>query len=937
MVRREPPAPARAGVTDVVTFRHLRSLVVGLSFACASSADPPKPKSADDLARELSDPSFRVRETATRELWKLGESARPALEKVASTGTPEAAERAHGVLDKFDWGIAPDTPAAVLDQIKAFRDGGPGERNTALLRLVEGGRANHRILRQLLSKQAADPTDAAAGGARRKMFEVYGKAVSARVPGLLFDGKADEAEGLLELNALGPSEDHIRDYVLFMASCGRIKAVVESLTTLRTQQPDNRGPALALVYAYRAGGSVEQAKALLKTLADTDQAMDERYDSLLADLGAWGELADRPVRSPNSFDGLRAFRLRMAGKTAQADVVLKELLTADSTYSRGFGMEASALGLFVNGRTADGLTRLKATESAPHVAADIYAARLDFDAALDLIRTGLADDNGTTQDGEEGRIRRTLHTLYKLKKARLLAQLGERDDAAQLLNGLEEVADRSDRGVQTELVRTAVRSGFPDIAAALLGKIQARRDEYGDRQGSTLYDPFEPLFEADADAARFWWRVVRFANPRGNPGEQMRTVRDLLNGKLKPDAVAGWFEAADDYAKRSEQADHLTPASADPVRMAMGLSAAHRANASTELAVAVLEAFADRGGHSRTDSARAWVFGLDETFRLWVDLGDWLGELGRHKDAAMRLEQGWRLHPNNPVLLYLSGKALVAAGNPKEGRRRMAMAHVVALGNPQLRGRFLEELVNRGEKDDMRVELARLSECAWGVDNTNTGNVWNQVGRAAVALHDFATARDAQRKGMHFVLKTSGIVYVEGQAYANVPAQARGVDARQLLVEGKLPEALAAADDALRIMPSHADTVHALVTMLDKRGETAAADRLFSAVWERYAAAIRANPKSGWLKYQAAWLAVGCRREKDAALKYATAAVDDDPTHLASREALAEAHFRNGDRGKATEIMTALAADDRRSWHYKRQLERYKSSAFDAPLLAYGE
>jgi tetratricopeptide (TPR) repeat protein len=828
------------------------------------------------------------------------------------------------VLDKFDWGIAPDTPAGTLDLIKAFRDGGAADRQAAVLKLVAGGPATHRVLRQLLSKQAADLTDSTAIASRKKMFEAFGKAVSARVPGLLFDGKADEAEGLLELNVLGPSEDHIRDYVLFMAASGRIKPAMDTLALLQKQRPDSPGPAVAMVFACRAAGNGERAKTLLKKLTEADPALDERYDALLMDLGAWGELLDRPVRNPNSFDGLRAFRMQLAGKSAEADSVLKELLAADSSYTRGFGMESNAIGLFVNGRTTDGLSRLKATESAPHVAADIHAARLEYAAAFDLIKAGLAEDNGTTQDGEEGRTRRTLHTLYKLKKARLLAQLGERDAAAQLLSALEDVADRSDRGVQTELVRTAVRSGFPHIAAGLLGKIQARRDEFGDRPGASLYDPFEPLFEADADAARYWWR-------------EMRIVRDLLTGKLKAGAVAGWFEAADDYAKRSEQADHHTPASADPVRQALGLAAAHRANGNTEQAVAVLEAFADRGGQHRTDSARAWVYGLDETFRLWVDLGDWLGELGRHKDAAERLEQGWRLHPNNPVLLYLSGKALVAAGDAKEGRRRMALSHVVPLGSPQLRGRFLEELVNRGEKDEMRVELARLAECAWGVDSSNSGNVWNQMGRAAVVLKDFATARDAQRKGMHFVLKTSGIVYVEGYAYANVPALARGLDARQLLAEGKVKEAMASAGDALEIVPTHADTLHSLVAMLDKQGETAAADKLFATAWERYAAAIKANPNSGWLKYQAAWLAVGCRREKEAALKYAAAAVEDDPTHLGYREALAEAHFRNGDRDKAAEIMTALTADDRRSWHFKRQLERFKSAAFDTPLALRDE
>jgi tetratricopeptide (TPR) repeat protein len=916
----------------------LSVLAASLLAPLSPSADPKQPsKTPDDLVRELSDPNFRTREAATRDLWLMGEKARSALEKAVNEGSPEAADRAEGVLAKFDWGITPDTPKDVLTQIQAFRDGNTAQREAAVLKLAHGGPAAHHALRLLLGKEVPDPPQAPPGTARRQLFTAVGKTIAARVPGLLFDDKTAEAEGLLELNLLGPSEDHLRDYVLFKAARGQSTQAVDKLIALRKQSPDGRGAAVALVYALRAAGEGEKARILLKELTQADPQLDERYDNLLVDLGRWEELAERPAKNPNSAEGLKAFRLQHAGKRAEADAMLKDLLASDTGSTRGFSVEAGAVGLFVNGRTADGLARLKAAESAPHIAADIHTARLEYAAAMDLIKAGLADDNGTVQDGEEGRTRKTLHTLYKLKRARLLAQLGERDSAAQLLTALEDVADRSDRGVQTELVRTALRSGFPDVAAGFLGRMQASWDEFGGGTSTTVYDPFEVVFDADADAARWWWRVVRHADPKADPADQMRTVRDLLTGKLKAEAVAGWFTAAEEYTAKSERADFQTPVSADPVRHALALAAAHRANGNTKQAVAVLEAFADRGEHKRTESSRAWVFGLDETFRVWVDLGDWLGELGRHADAAKRLEQGWRLHPNNAVLLYLSGKALVAAGDAKEGQRRIDLAHVMPLGNPHLRGRFLEELVARGEKADMRVEVARIGECAWGVDSNSSGNVWNQVGRAGVVLRDFAAAAAAQRKSMHFVLKTAGIVYVEGFAYANVPALVRGMDARHLLADGKVTEAVAAGEEAMAIVPTHADTLHGLVTMLDKRGETAAADKLFAAAWGRYTAAIQGHPKSAWLKYQAAWLAVGCRREKEAALKYAAEAVADDPDHKGYREALAEAHFRTGDRDKATAAMAKLSDDDRRSWHFKRQLERYKTAAFDAPLPFHDE
>ncbi len=915
--------------------RSLSSAVAAalLFLSHGPAADPPtRAKSVDDLVRELSDPSFTTREAATRELWKLGETARPALERAVTDGTPEAAERADGILAKFEWGILPDTPRETLAQIQKFREGNAADREAVLVKLTEGGATSHHTLRVLLSKDVPDSPDTAPGTARRHLFARFGEAVARRVPVLLVDGKATDAETLLSLNLLGPSESHIRDYVLFMSARGQTSAAVVKLTERRKQVPDEPEVGVGLVYALRAAGDTDKAMRLMRGLAETDPSLNDRYDTLLVELGAWDELVGRPVRNPNSAEGLKAFRLRLAGKPDEADAILKELLTADTSYSRGFSMEAAAIGLFVNGRTADGLNRLKAAESAPHVAADIHTARLEYAAALDLIKAGLADDHGAVGDGDEARTRRALQTVHKLKRARLLAQLGERDAAVQLLTDLEDVADRSDRGVQTELVRTALRSGFPDIAAGFLGKMCARWDESGGGSTTTVYDPLEVLFDADADAARFWWRVVRFADPKGNPADHMRTVRDLLVGKLTADAVARWVKTADEYAAMSEHADHYTPVSSEPVRQALALAAAYRAIGDRKRAVGVLETFADRGEHKRTDSSRAWVFGLDETFRVWVDLGDWLGELGRHQDAAKRLEQGWRLHPNNAVLLYLSGKALVARGNEKEGRRRMALAHAVPLGNPQLRGRFLEELVNRGDKDAIRTEMTRIGECAWGVDANTSGNVWNQVGRAGVVLKDFAAAAAAQRKSMHFVLKTNNIVYVEGFAYANVPCLVRGMDARRLVGEGKVKDGLAAADEALAMVSTHVETLHGLVTLLDQKGETKAADKLFADAWGRYADAIRSNPKSVWLKYQAAWLAVGCRREKETALKYAAEAAADDPDHKGYREALAEAHFRNGDRAKATEVMTGLTTADRRSWHYKRQLARYESAAFDAPL-----
>ena len=102
---------------------------------------------------------------------------------------------------------------------------------------------------------------------------------------------------------------------------------------------------------------------------------------------------------------------------------------------------------------------------------------------------------------------------------------------------------------------------------------------------------------------------------------------------------------------------------------ALALAAAYRAAGKPDDAIAALVEVADKLAKAADDEearsarryaagSRGWVFGIDERFRFWVELGDLLVEQGRHKDAATRLEQGWRRYPDNPVLLYLSGRAL---------------------------------------------------------------------------------------------------------------------------------------------------------------------------------------------------------------------------------------------------------------------------------------
>lgn len=903
---------------------HLAALV-----ACAA----PTP---EQLVRDLGSPVFAAREKATHELWKLGEKARPAL--TAALGSPDAevARRARGILDKFDWGVLPDTPADVLTQIREFRSNIPEKQLAAVSALLKLGEPAVPTLRAVLAKDLPPES-------REKIFDHLAWSLRRQVPGLLLAGKPDRAEALLALNALGPSDEGLIDYAVFLHLRGRAKTAARELEKVKAAGgPPGEAAARALVFVYRAAGEADKARAAAKELDAAGKLTPPEgrgwqtanlYESLLEDLGAWAELVDRPAPQANSADGLKVFRLRMAGRTREADELADRQKDADLVaQARGGGLDEATLALMLNHRPLEGIDRLKTRHNAPHILADMLAARLQFRDALDLVAAEKFDEASGP-----------LRQLYATRRGRLLAQLGERDAAAQVFGKVAERITGGDGPVLYQLVRAEVRSGRYDLACEHFGRALALSEEEsgGRRRDGASLDPFELIFEADADAAQYWWRVLRRAKPAGEPpGATMRRVRALLTGSA---SAADLDRAVKAAAGTAPSVDATDGQAADWwANRALALAAAYRAAGKPDDAIAALAEVADRPAKAPdTEDARSagqfaagsqgWVFGIDERFRFWVELGDLLTEQGRHKDAADRLEQGWRKSPENPVLLYLSGRALQKAGDEEGGRRRAELAHWVALGNARLRGRFLKELVGRGATADARRERDLAREAGW-VPEDYIGNVWNQVARASVFVKDYDAAAAAHRRAVHYLLRKPGVSYVEGAAYLTVPQGLRGFAARGLLAAGKADEAVALAKECLAVMPGHSELVVALAPELDRLGRKKEADELFKTVWDAYGAVVEQHPNSGWARYSAAWVAAGCRRELDAALAHAKKAVELDPELLAHKEALAEVHFRRGERDQAVGLMKELVAADRRNHHYHRQLDRYQTGDVKSPL-----
>ena len=910
----------------------------------ARAADP----TPEQLAQDLGSPVFTERDKATKALWKMGEKARPALLQAAKSDDPEVAQRAKEILEKFDWGIFPDTPASVLKHIRAFRGGQIEDQKSALTALLKLGESTAPTLAVLLSKPMPAEN-------RPEVFDHLCWMLRMEVPALLVAGRIEQVESLLALNALGPNSAGLTDYAVFVHLRGKASATAVKLEGIKKAGgPAGESAAAALVFLYRAAGDRDNALAAAKRLALGNKELDEDtratyqqfsvvdahniYNSLLEDLNGWDVLAERIDPRVNSRDGLLAYRLRMAGKAKEANELLdKQKDASPGPARRAAAVDEATLALMLNDRSFEGMDRLKTLRTSPHILADLMSSRLEFAEALDLL------SNNKKIDEASGLNVAYLRGLYGTRKGRLLAQLGQRDAAAQVFAQVAEQLGQRDAYLITQLVRAEIRAGRYDLACEHFGIAMGRNAENngGRAGGSGSQDAWEVMFDADADPAEYWWRTLLAAKPANEtPGATMLRVRNLFIGKATPADLA--------HAIAASKRDVPPDGTIDAEQRALAIATAYRAAGKLDEAVAVLIELADKLGVRPAPTepdqieeeisarrygrgSRAWVFGIDERFRFWMELGDLLMEQGKAKEAAVRYEQGWKIYPDNPVLPYLSGRALAKSGQEAEGRKRMEASHWIALGNARMRGRFLEELCNRGLTADAKRERDLVRESGW-LAELYLGNVWNQVARASVLVKDFDAATVANHRAIHYLLRTPGVAYVEGYAYLTVPQGLKANVARGLLQEGKIPEALAAARECLTVMPGSIDLVIQMVPELDKKGHKKEADELYKLVADVYAKQVKDNPESGWAKNAAAWLAAGSRRELDAALAHAQKAVELDPAIRSYRETLAEVHFRRGNRPKAVALALELVAADRRNYHYKRQLERYQTAAFDSPL-----
>ena len=115
------------------------TVVTAAPTSTPPAAPPPKGPTPEQIRQAIDDlasPRFAVRERASKLLWEAGRAAEADLRVAAKGKDEEAANRAKAILEKFDWGLYPDTPAEIVKLIERFRGGDPDTRQQVVGELM---------------------------------------------------------------------------------------------------------------------------------------------------------------------------------------------------------------------------------------------------------------------------------------------------------------------------------------------------------------------------------------------------------------------------------------------------------------------------------------------------------------------------------------------------------------------------------------------------------------------------------------------------------------------------------------------------------------------------------------------------------------------------------------------------------------------------------
>jgi len=875
--------PGRAGVVALAALCAAAGWLLTPPVVRAVDTPTTAPADAAAIARavkELAHDQYRVRERATKFLWSVGRAAEPALREALKSKDLEVVSRAEFILEKFKWGLYPDTPKQVVDLIEQYRKGNHAAKRAVIAKILALETHAYRTL----SAIAEAETDR---NLKADIHRRLRKHVKTAVTELLADAKFTEAEVMLETIAASGHAEGIRHYAAYILQRGRLAEKIAYWT--KTSKP---AAAEVLTSLHRANGDLAAARRSAEKTRD-----DALLDHVLFEQGDWKALARRlgarvaEGKTDIETLGFLAAYQRLAGDAKAFEATLKTVgdHAAADTDDLWHCIEV----FLVNDRPADAL-KLAIRHGDHARAADLLVAQWRFAEAIDLIRQSRKE---LPEDSDKA-------FELDIALAGHLSMLGEKDQAAKVYDRAFRSLDRRKHpGRINRVVSAEMGAGLTDQAVRHCVEAAGKLDESRRRNLAAAVVP------GVTGGTLRWWDFVRKKHPGETFAATLGRVRKLLDRKT---GAAGFPALAKEVEK--SLADLKSAGAAEWASEAAGWYETLAATADLLGHKGLLLAYRRKAAESPAQPG------------AWERLGDELLRQEQWADAAKAYEQAAK---EGLVILvtYLRGWALARAGQKDEGRKHMDLAALLPLGDEAARFDLAGTMADRGEDAaalaQYRIIVATGDFDSWHLSNA-TRRLADRRAKARPKAEECFKIADVYEHYRLDCLRTS-IGFPAAAGYLAWGSRVHQMRARGHLAAGKPDDAQRQIDQCLALKPGDVDLTIRMAGELDRAGRKARADALFAKVFDLHEKTIRDYPRAALHRNNAAWLGALCRRRLDAALKHATEAVRLRPDYAPNMDTLAEVRFRRGEKAEAIKLVKRCIELDPDRPYYRKQLKRFQS------------
>lgn len=869
----------------------------GKNSGTADSAEKPPAKPLPELIRDLADPSFRIREEASRALWGAGEGALAELKKAAAGKDPEQAFRARDLIRKIQLYITPGTDPEIIKIVERYEKAGVDEKLDLFAQLQQ-----KRAWRQMLKLYAGETNG-------QVHTRLQGQGIIELIPVTAAREclKRGDIAGAREFLEMAPADAAgLLSLADFHRSQGTLEQELKRAMTLEGKQ----GAAWRLAL-YRASGNIEAARDAAVEAEEPDLAA--TFSVLLGDPLPW---LRRETRG-NELRGPRSVYTDLAIKRWQGSVLrpsdLESLEKAVNSRNRNdrngaiaalvlLGEPALAEKSFARHVPLEAFGYFESQERIPEALAvfGLDPAKPDYENWVRERMEKLAD---VSDEDEENGISMD-HDQELITLAGFLERRGLNDVAAAAFTApLENLASKDEEIFLTFISRMFLdgrRLGAPKLAARIVSAWAGLDEKRWEQAISGIFSESEEITSL--------WDWMGELDPAV-------TLPGRLDGLLALRGMgADPHKLGDHWKKLAWTAVEAVP---EDKRQPLLTKLVPLVNLSPDA----------------TSSLRMWELLPEESRSQYF----WQGSHAMNLSAVGRWDEVAAFYMNyidrvaqmnldpQPEWHASVAASLRQAGKPEEAAKHDALVETLALG---------------------RDAIAIGVSYAFGQDHKRATEWWT---RALLQVdpdsHEFTGALQlAETTMMDLGRWKEAAAISEARArnllsadLASSPDQTQMLAARGVRFNSDLARALGNLQEnrtasleilanCYRLYPNDAGIADNFFPALRKVGLMKEHDAWFKESWERIMAVVDRFPDADNTGNSAAWLASRARRNLDEAEAILEKSLAANPHQSAYLDTMAEIQFARGNREKAVAWSDQAVNFDPVDEMLRRQHERFRTA-----------